>query len=93
MYNSAAFFQTATTVPYLVGGKRSSTVYLASGSGGQRLAMKANRVPAAVDITIITIGSNVLNRRPLIPNQQNIPIIWVWASSHLAPAACCSSNA
>ena len=72
IYNSAAFFQMATTLPFDNGQAELSTVYLAGPNGGQALAMKGNRVPAAVDITIISVDSQVLARRPDFPIQQNI---------------------
>ena len=72
IYNSAAFFQTASTLPFDTGLYQLSTVYLAGPTGGQAFSMKGNRVPAAVDITIITVDSQVLARRPEFPFQENI---------------------
>lgn len=63
-YNSAAYFQVATTKPFDSG----SLVYLAE--TGQ--SMKANRVPAAVELTLVTIDSTVLQRGLLIPEQVNV---------------------
>lgn len=63
-YNSAAYFQMATTKPFEDG----SFVYLAE--TGQ--SMKANRVPAAVDITLVTIDNTVLQRDLVIPEQVNV---------------------
>lgn len=63
-YNSAAYFQVATTTPFEGG----SLVYLAE--TGQ--SMKANRVPAAVDLTLVTIDSTVLQRGLGIPEQINV---------------------
>jgi prepilin-type N-terminal cleavage/methylation domain-containing protein len=64
-YNSAAFFQFATTKPFDNG---SSTMYLAQTAQ----SMKANRVPAAVDLTIVTIDSAQLARGVTIPDQINL---------------------
>ncbi len=61
-YNSAAYFQVATTTPF-EGGR--SFQYLADSPQ----AMKANRVPAAIDLTIVTFDSRVLARGLKVPEQ------------------------
>jgi type II secretory pathway pseudopilin PulG len=63
-YNSAAYFQAATSTPFDGG---NSFQYLAASPQ----AMKANRVPAAVDLTIVTIDSRSLARGLPIPTQVN----------------------
>jgi len=63
-YNSAAFFQVATTEPFEDG---QTTVYLA----GHEFAMKANRVPAEVEVTLITIDDVTLIRGLTIPEMTN----------------------
>jgi type II secretory pathway pseudopilin PulG len=63
-YNSAAYFQAATTAPFDGG---NSFQYLAASPQ----AMKANRVPAAIDLTIVTIDSRSLARGLMIPAQVN----------------------
>lgn len=64
-YNSAAYFQVATTTPF----EKGSFVYLQE--TGQ--SMKANRVPSAVELSIVTIDNATLARRPVIPEQPNVP--------------------
>ena len=66
-YNSAAYFQMATTEPFDDG---ASTTYLAH----TPQVMKANRVPSAVSITLVTIDSDVIvegHQIPEIDNQFN----------------------
>ena len=65
IYNSAAYFQMATTTAFDSG---KTTEFLAP--GGQ--SMKANRVPSAVDITVVTVDSTVVSRQMDIPDVENI---------------------
>lgn len=55
IYNSAAYFQAATTVPFSTA-TGETFLYL------NDTTMRGNRVPAAVDITIVTIDSRTLVR-------------------------------
>lgn len=64
-YNSAAYFQVATTKPFENG---RSFEYLAE----TPQSMKANRLPAAVELTVITLDSARLSRGVVIPEQTNI---------------------
>lgn len=64
-YNSAAYFQVATSTPFENG---RSLLYLAQTSQ----SMKANRVPAAIDFTLVTVDSRILARRMPIPQQTNV---------------------
>ena len=64
-YNSAAYFQVATTVPFE---NDRSFVYLAKTAQ----TMKANRVPAAVDLTVITLDHALLARGVQVPQQTNV---------------------
>jgi prepilin-type N-terminal cleavage/methylation domain-containing protein len=61
IYNSAAFFQMSTTTPYDDG---ETTVFLAQ----TKQTMKANRVPAAVDVTVIVVDSGTLAKGFKIPS-------------------------
>jgi prepilin-type N-terminal cleavage/methylation domain-containing protein len=61
-YNSAAFMQMATSKPFDNG---SSTIYLAETPE----SLKSNRVPAAVDLTVITLDSVTLDRISSLPVQ------------------------
>jgi type II secretory pathway pseudopilin PulG len=64
-YNSAAYFQVATSTPFENG---RSLLYLAQ----TPQSMKANRVPAAIDLTLITVDSRTLARGlkvPAMPDQ------------------------
>lgn len=63
-YNSAAYFQVATSTEF-DGGK--SFLYLTQ----TPQAMKGNRVPAAVDLTVITLDAATLDRGLTLPQQQN----------------------
>lgn len=63
-YNSAAYFQMATTEPFDDG---ASTVYLA----WTPQVMKANRVPSAISVTLITIDSDVVIEGHEIPEIEN----------------------
>lgn len=65
IYNSAAYFQMTTTTPFDSG---KTTEFLAA--SGQ--SMKANRVPSAVDVTVVTIDSTVISRGMDIPAVENI---------------------
>lgn len=64
-YNSAAYFQVATSTPFESG---RSLLYLAQ----TPQSMKANRVPAAIDFTLVMVDSRVLTRRLPIPQQTNV---------------------
>jgi type II secretory pathway component PulJ len=64
-YNSAAYFQVATSTPFEGG---ASLVYLAE----TPQAMKANRVPAAVDLTVVTLDTEWLALGKPIPAQTSI---------------------
>lgn len=65
LYNSAAYFQVATTTGFDSG---KSFNYLTQTAQ----SMKGNRVPAAVDITVVTLDSAVLDQRPTLPVQRNV---------------------
>jgi type II secretory pathway pseudopilin PulG len=65
-YNSAAFMQFATTIPFEDG----RGVSFLGGSGGQT-PLKANRVPAAIEVTIVTIDPATLARGVEVPEQTN----------------------
>lgn len=65
IYNSAGFFHMATTVPFDSG---RSTEFLAE----TPQSMKANRVPSAIEITVITLNDQVMAREPTIPQMENI---------------------
>ena len=70
-YNSAAYFQVATSTPFIAKTSKKPAVsfqYLAASDQ----AMKANRLPAAVDLTVVTIDSRVLARGLVIPPQTEI---------------------
>jgi hypothetical protein len=64
-YNSAAYFQMATSEPFDGG---ISTQYLAETAN----SLKANRVPAAIEITIVTLDGDVLRRAARLPEQANV---------------------
>ena len=64
-YNSAAYFQVATSTPFENG---RSLQYLAKSPQ----AMKANRVPAAIGLTVVTIDSRILARGAVVPEQVNL---------------------
>ena len=65
IFNSAAFFQMATSVPF-DGGR--STEFLAETAQ----SMKANRLPSAIEITVVTLNDQVMAREPIIPQMTNI---------------------
>lgn len=64
-YNSAAYFQVATTEPFESG---SSFDYLTE----TPQSMKGNRIPAAVELTIVTLDGGRIARGVTIPEQPNI---------------------
>lgn len=64
-FNSAAYFQMATTTPFDTG---ETTQYLAK----TEQVMKANRLPAAVEFTIVTIDSRTLQRGVQLPAQVSL---------------------
>ncbi len=64
LFNSAAYFHMATSTPFDNG---DSFVYLADSP----FVMKAHRLPAEMEITIITIGDLVLDRGYSIPQMAN----------------------
>ena len=63
-YNSAAYFEMASTAPFSSG---QSTLYLAE----TPLTPKANRVPQAVEITIVTLDRSTILKASAIPEQIN----------------------
>ena len=65
VYNSAAYFQMATTTAF---DSNKTTEFLAP--GGQ--SMKANRVPSAVDVTVVTVDSTVVTRQMVVPVVENV---------------------
>lgn len=65
IFNSAAYFQMATTTPFESG---ASFVYLRK----TPYVMKANRLPAALEIRIVTVGDEILARGIRIPPQRNL---------------------
>jgi type II secretory pathway pseudopilin PulG len=64
-YNSAAYFQAATTRPFDDG---TSFSYLAE----TRQSMKGNRLPAAVHLAVVTLDSKQIARGVKIPEQLNV---------------------
>ncbi|HET6409008.1 MAG TPA: prepilin-type N-terminal cleavage/methylation domain-containing protein [Chthoniobacteraceae bacterium] len=64
-YNSAAYFQAATTTPFEDG---TSFRYLAE----TRQSMKGNRLPAFMDIAVITLDGKEIARGDNIPEQLNV---------------------
>jgi len=65
LFNSAAYFHMATSTPFDNG---DSFVYLAKSP----FVMKAHRLPAEMEITIVTIGDVVLDRDYSIPRMENV---------------------
>lgn len=65
IYNSAAYFQMATTLPFDSG---ETTDYLRL----TKLVMKAHRVPSEVEITIVTIDTAVIAQGQQIPLMENL---------------------
>lgn len=69
-FNSAAYFQMATTQPFEDG---KTFQYLPhtkeSPLDPSYHTMKANRLPAAVEITLVTLDSRTLRRHPRVPDQ------------------------
>jgi hypothetical protein len=63
-FNSAAYFQVATTSPFDNG---SSFTYLAQTA----LSLRANRVPAAIDLTIVLLDSATIARTVSLPEQSS----------------------
>lgn len=64
-YNSAAYFEVATSTPFDDG---TSFAYVAPGPQ----AMKANRVPAFLSIAIVTLDADTLGRVANLPEQKEI---------------------
>lgn len=64
-YNSAAYFQVATTRPFENG---RSFDYLAETAQ----SMKANRLPAAMELTVVTLDARRIARGVVIPEQTNV---------------------
>ena len=64
MFNSAAFFQQATTEPFENG---KTMIYLAM----TEFSMKANRLPAELEITLLTVDDDSLVRGREIPMVEN----------------------
>jgi len=65
IYNSAAYFVTASSAPFSDG---SSTRYMAHSDR----VMRANRIPAALDITVITVDQTAIDSGLDIPAQINV---------------------
>ncbi|MDF1852392.1 MAG: prepilin-type N-terminal cleavage/methylation domain-containing protein [Verrucomicrobiales bacterium] len=65
IYNSAAFFQMATTTPFESG---ETTEFLRL----SKQVMKANRVPAEIEISIVTIDTALLARDREIPPMDSL---------------------
>lgn len=65
IYNSAAYFQMATS-PSARG--EASFLYLAPGPQ----AMRANRLPAALEFTLLTLDAPTLAKAPLLPAQPSV---------------------
>ncbi len=63
-YNSAAFFQMATTEPFE---NERTVLFLAQGPQ----TMKANRVPQAVEFTIVTLDQASIQKASSLPEQTN----------------------
>jgi prepilin-type N-terminal cleavage/methylation domain-containing protein len=64
-FNSAAYFEMATSTPFDNG---ASFVYLARCAQ----SMKANRLPAAIDLTVVAVDATVFARGALPPTQTNV---------------------
>ena len=64
-YNSAAYFQIATSTPFETGG---SFYYLKK----TPQSMKGNKVPSAVDLTVVTIDTSILEKGLVPPQQTNV---------------------
>ena len=64
-YNSAAYFYMADGESFDEG---KTFVYLKK----NRLTMKANRLPAAVELAIVMIDEDNINRGPVVPAQENV---------------------
>ncbi|MCB1230528.1 MAG: hypothetical protein KDN19_09695 [Verrucomicrobiae bacterium] len=65
IYNSAAYFQMATTSPFDSG---RTTVFLAK----TPQAMKANRVPAEMEFSLVVVDESVSLRGTRVPTMQNL---------------------
>jgi prepilin-type N-terminal cleavage/methylation domain-containing protein len=65
IYNSAAFFQMATTTPFESG---ETTEFLRL----SKQVMKANRVPAEIEISIVTIDTALLAKEREIPPMESL---------------------
>lgn len=65
LYNSSAYFQVATSTPFESG---RSFQYLAETAQ----SMKANRVPAAIEFTVVTLDSDVIAKGRTVPDQENV---------------------
>ncbi len=65
MFNSAAYFQVATSAPFDNG---CGLIYLAQTAQ----SMRANRLPAAVDLTVVTLDNAILERGVDVPTQANV---------------------
>lgn len=65
VFNSAAYFHMAAPVPFDDG---SSFVYLRE----TPYSMKANRLPAALEIRVVTVGDEILARAPRLPAQRHL---------------------
>jgi len=65
LFNSAAYFHMATSTPFDNG---DSFIYLAK----TPFVMKAHRLPAEIEIAIITIGDLTLERNYSIPQMKNV---------------------
>ena len=65
IYNSAAYFQMATTTPFDNG---ESFAYLSESP----MVMKGNKVPAEIEISVVTIDRTTMARDPEIPEMQLI---------------------
>ena len=64
-FNSSAYSQSATSTPFDNG---QSFLYLAKTAQ----SLKANRVPAAIDLTVVLLDNSMLARGVTIPNQSNV---------------------
>jgi hypothetical protein len=66
-FNSAAYFESATSAPDPATGQ--SFFYL----GKSTQTLKANRLPAAVELTVVLLDSATLGRGVALPQQSNVP--------------------
>lgn len=67
IYNSSAYFQMATTMPFDSG---ETTEFLRQ----TKQVMKANRVPSEIEISIVTIDTSILAKDRVIPPMESLVV-------------------